>query len=107
MEDKIKFTVIENGREFTFETHEGEYRNLMFLLRDNVYVDGFGECGGMGRCGTCVVKVKGLQGDALIKERNEPATLFKYGHVEEDIRLSCQILLTRDIENSVIEIIEE
>lgn len=48
MRDKIKFTVVENNVEQGVETYRGEYRNLMFLLKDKFYPEYFGECGGMG-----------------------------------------------------------
>ncbi|HLV50643.1 MAG TPA: 2Fe-2S iron-sulfur cluster-binding protein [Flavobacterium sp.] len=106
MKNKISFTVIDNNSKQVIETYDGEYRNLMFLLRDKMYLDYFGECGGLGRCATCVIKIDGLSGNSINKERNEPATLSKMGHEEENIRLSCQIYVTKDLNGAVIEILE-
>ena len=34
-----------------------EYRSLMQLITDRIYVDGFGKCKGVGRCETCLINV--------------------------------------------------
>ncbi len=44
----IQFTVINEEEAYTVETYTGEYKNLMSLISDKVYVENFGECGGMG-----------------------------------------------------------
>lgn len=105
MKSRIHFTVIENSSTHNIETYEGEYRNLMFLLKDKMYLDCFGECGGMGRCATCIIKINGLTGSSTTKERNEPVTLSKIGYKEENIRLSCQLLVTKDLNGVVVELI--
>jgi 2Fe-2S ferredoxin len=105
--ESIKFTVIENGISYTIETHAGEYRNLMILLFDKLYFEDFGVCGGQGRCATCLVRIDGLQGESLIKDRNEPVTLSKIGCTEENVRLSCQLLLTKDLDGTIIEVVEQ
>lgn len=101
----IKFKVIADGSEQIIETSIGKYRNLMSLLKGEFYLDGFGECGGVGRCATCIVETRGIQGNSLIKERNEPSTLSKMGYNKDTIRLSCQLLISKDLEGSDIEII--
>jgi len=103
---KIQLTVTENNTNHIVETHVGEYPNLMFLLKDKLLLDSFGECGGVGRCATCVIKAKGIKGNSANKERNEPATLSKIGHTEDDIRLSCQLYITNDIDGAQIELLE-
>ncbi|MEO6901640.1 MAG: 2Fe-2S iron-sulfur cluster-binding protein [Bacteroidia bacterium] len=105
MNNTIRFTVTLNGSKQVIETYEGEYRNLMVLLRDELYIDGFGECGGTGRCATCVIKITGIKGSAKLKGRNEPNTLAKMGYEEEDIRLSCQIYITEDLDGAEIEVV--
>lgn len=102
----IQFNVIENNKKQRIETYVGEYPNLMFLLRDRLYLDSFGECQGMGRCATCIVKTKGIKGNSIIKERNEPSTLSKMGYTDPDTRLSCQLYITTDLEGSEIEVLE-
>lgn len=106
MENKIRFTVVEDGSEQIIETYFGEYRSLMALLKEEFYLDSFGECGGVGRCATCIVKTSGISGNSAIKDRNEPITLSKMGYKEENIRLSCQLLITKDLEGCSIEIID-
>ena len=103
---KIRFTVTESGTIHEIETYIHEYPNLMFLLRDKLFLDDFGECGGVGRCATCIIKLNGVEGNALKKDRNEPATLSKLGYTAENIRLSCQLYITTDLEDSQIEILE-
>lgn len=103
----IEIIVLENEIKQTIETYNGEYRNLMELLKDKMYLDCFGECDGMGRCATCIIKIEGLKGDSFAKDRNEPVTLAKYGYQDfEDIRLSCQILVSEDLDGATITIIE-
>ena len=102
----IRFTVIENDSEQIISTHHGDYANLMFLLKDELQLDSFGECGGVGRCATCLVTIKGISGASLIKERNEPATLSKLGHTDESTRLSCQLYITKDLNDAEITILE-
>lgn len=103
---KINFIVIDNNTNYTIETYVGEYPNLMFLLKDKLLLDDFGECGGVGRCATCIIKIKGIKGNSIKKERNEPATLSKMGFEEDDIRLSCQLYITSDLEECKIEILD-
>lgn len=102
----IQFTVIENEQSYPIKVMHGSYPNLMFLLKEQLGLDSFGECGGVGRCATCVVKAIGIKGNSAIKERNEPATLQKLGYDEETIRLSCQLYITSDLEGSEISIFE-
>lgn len=102
----IQFTVIENDTTQPMETYVGQYPNLMFLLRDRLYLDSFGECQGMGRCATCLIKTKRITGHTLLKERNEPSTLIKMGFTDPSIRLSCQLMISSDLDGSEIEIFE-
>jgi 2Fe-2S ferredoxin len=106
MTRNIQLTVIENGIKQSIQTFEGEYRNLMTLIRDQLAPENFGECGGMGRCATCIVKTEGITGTARLKDRNEPVTLTKAGYEDPDIRLSCQIYITKDLEGSEIELLD-
>jgi ferredoxin, 2Fe-2S len=102
----IQFTVIENNQCYPIKVMHGSYPNLMFLLKEQLGLDSFGECGGVGRCATCVVKVIGLKGISLIKERNEPNTLQKLGFNDPAIRLSCQLYITSDLEGAEITIFD-
>ncbi|HSD06700.1 hypothetical protein [Flavobacterium sp.] len=102
----IQFTVIENEKHYPIKVMHGSYPNLMFLLKEQLSLDSFGECGGVGRCATCVVKAIGIKGNSAIKERNEPTTLSKMGYNEDAIRLSCQLYITSDLEGTEITILE-
>lgn len=106
MKNNIKFSVIINNSKQAVDTYVGEYRNLMCLLRDKVSLDEFGECGGMGRCATCVIRINGLTGNSLKKERNEPVTLSRIGYEDENIRLSCQLIISEDLVGTEIEMLE-
>lgn len=106
MKLNIKFIIVENKIQYPIEIFEGEYRNLMALINDKIYPDYFGECGGLGRCATCLVKVEGLSGVSVKKERNEPVTLLKNGLTDEKIRLSCQLLINKDLDGTIVEVVE-
>ncbi len=99
------FTAYCEGEKYELQTYEGEYRNLMVLLYDKIYIEGFGECKGMGRCGTCIVKIEGLPATVNKMERNEERTLFKTGLQGGNIRLACQILVDVNLENISLQII--
>ncbi|MEJ7736946.1 MAG: 2Fe-2S iron-sulfur cluster-binding protein [Chitinophagaceae bacterium] len=101
----IHFTAYYEGEKYELQTYEGEYRNLMVLLYDKIYIEDFGECKGMGRCGTCAVKVEGLPEAVNALERNEERTLYKMGIQGGDIRLACQILVDETLENVIVKII--
>jgi 2Fe-2S ferredoxin len=100
----ITITIINDGRECVVKTFTNEYRNLMVLLNNNIYLESFGECGGQGRCATCLIKISGLKGNANTMERNERATITKSGLGNLNTRLSCQVLINADLDQAVIEI---
>lgn len=101
----IHFTAVYEGKKYELQTYHGEYRNLMVLLYEKIYIEDFGECKGMGRCGTCVVKVDGLPAAVNALERNEERTLSKMCINESDVRLACQILVDKNLENINVQII--
>lgn len=103
---KINFSVILDNINYPIETYTHEYPNLMFLLRDQLLLDDFGECGGVGRCASCIIKIEGIKEDSSIKERNEGTTLSKMGFTDEAIRLSCQLYINDAIDGAHIEIVE-
>lgn len=101
----ITVTIIDNEVEYKIVTGYGEYRNLMELIRNNHYVDYFGECGGMGRCGTCLIEVLHKKTELTNLERNEETTMSKIGEENDKIRLSCQILIDESIDGLVIKVL--
>ncbi|MEO8406652.1 MAG: 2Fe-2S iron-sulfur cluster-binding protein [Chitinophagaceae bacterium] len=102
----IEFTGHCQGQEYYLRTYESEYRNLMALLKDKVYPEDFGQCGGMGRCGTCLVNISGAAGSPADLYKNEQATLSKMGMRDQATRLSCQIQIDGDLKNAVTEIFD-
>jgi 2Fe-2S ferredoxin len=102
--DEISITVVNASEVYTISTYLHEYRNLMALLTNSIYLENFGECGGQGRCATCIVKVVNLRVNANIMERKEAATLSKEGLDGNGTRLSCQLLVNKDLAGALIEI---
>ena len=102
----IVFEIGYEGNVHVIHTHRFAYRNLMMLISDTIFPDYFGECGGQGRCGTCTIRIlSGLQ--ALPpNSRNEQSTLQKTGSDQNDIRLSCQLLIDESLHGMRIEILE-
>lgn len=103
----INFTLIYFDEEIKIETYEGEFRNLMILINEKIYVEDFGECKGIGRCGTCLVEVEGLNDLASEMERNEKSTLEKCAVKKENLRLSCQIMINTFLQDALIKVVEE
>ncbi len=100
----ISFTVISFGEEHIIETYENEYRNLMVLLNDKIYIEDFGQCGGQGRCATCMVEIATDNTALLSLERNEQSTMAKRGEVAENYRLSCQVFINDALNGAIISV---
>jgi 2Fe-2S ferredoxin len=103
----IIFSLTYLDETITVATYNGEFRNLMVLINEKIFVEDFGECKGIGRCGTCLVEVKGLGASAAVMERNEKATLEKCLVKKPNLRLSCQLMINDALHNSSIKIVEE
>jgi len=101
----ISFTVHIGTETHFVETHPNEYRSLMALLYDRLYFDEFGECHGMGRCGTCLVEFISLQKPFTALDRNEDATLSKMGLNDSNMYLSCQIEIDNALNGAIIKVI--
>jgi 2Fe-2S ferredoxin len=93
-------------KSYPFRSFTNEYRSLMVLLKDKICPDDFGQCGGQGRCGTCLVKVSGLEVDLTSFNRNEKSTIVKMGITDPDIRLSCQVEVNEALKNVVVHLID-
>lgn len=100
---KICLTILYDSEEYPLQTYSGEYRDLKCLIQDRLYTDDFGQCGGIGRCGTCIVKIDGLRNYAGL-ERNEATTLNRIAAGVQDIRLACQIPVDDRLSNMKITI---
>lgn len=103
--EEITLHIIRGDQTLTLHTYPGEYRNLMLLLFDQVYYDDFGECKGMGRCGTCIVEMTATTSALPPRDRNENTTLTKLGATDPALRLSCQLLIDASLHNSTITLI--
>lgn len=102
----IHFTLISGDEKLKVEVRRGEYRNLMDLINDKLYVDDFGECRGIGRCGTCLIHF--VSNTALPEmDRNEKSTLMKAGVEGREWRLSCQLMIDEILNGSSIVIADE
>lgn len=104
--NKIELTIVYSGIEYKLQTFYGEYRDLKSLILDRLFPEDFGQCGGMGRCATCMVEVKGLVGDAALLKRNEETTLERMGPCGQNIRLSCQLAIDDSLANAVIRVLD-
>ena len=100
----IRFTIIGEDASYVIETYTGEYRNLMALITDKIYVEDFGECKGMGRCGTCVVEIMDIEDHLHLLQRNEEATMKKIGITNPNYRLACQVLINEELKNATFRI---
>ncbi|MFA6945973.1 MAG: 2Fe-2S iron-sulfur cluster-binding protein [Pedobacter sp.] len=103
--NKICLTVLYSSEEYKLQTYAGEYRDLKCLIQDRLFTDDFGQCGGMGRCGTCIVKISGSKAGADFL-RNESVTLSRIAPGVQDIRLACQIPIDDNLSNLTISIME-
>ena len=100
----IEFVAVYDDDEYSIKSYEKEYRSLMALLKDKIYIEDFGQCGGMGRCGTCSVTISGLP-DTDTFNTNERNTLSKMGVVNPAIRLSCHIEVNEDLKNATVQVL--
>jgi ferredoxin, 2Fe-2S len=103
----ITITAFVNGQRYKLTTHKGEYRSVMALLYDQLYPEGFCECKGIGRCGTCHVRILNHSSNLLIKEGNEMSTMNKMGPVYDNSRLSCQMIIDKNLDGMLIEIVSD
>jgi len=86
------------------KTYANEYRSLMMLIYDRIYTEGFGECLGMGKCGTCLVEIISSVRELSFYERNEETKLARAGLPGGDIRLACQILVDESMDGLKVKI---
>ena len=107
MERDIKIKVRVYGQEHELETYDGEYRNLMMLIYDRIYIDEFGECKGVGRCGTCHVYVLKAPAGLVFHDGVEHTTLSRLGNTKDNSHLACQIMVDKNLDGLEVEVAEE
>lgn len=101
----IAVSVLYDQEIHEIQTYTNEYRSLMMLIYDKIYTEGFGECFGMGKCGTCLVEIISSCSELSGYERNEATTLLRAGHTDTKARLSCQILIDRHIDGLKVRVL--
>ncbi len=94
-----------DGEQHELHTFTNEYRSLMMLIYDRIFTEGFGECLGMGKCGTCLVEITSKRMEPRAYERNEEANLLKTGHTGENIRLACQLIIDENIDGLAVKVL--
>jgi 2Fe-2S ferredoxin len=105
-EKDITLFIEYNGNRQTINTYAGEYRNLMVLIKDQLWVEGIGECGGMARCGTCMVELMNATQDLAVKDAKEAAVIRRNITAHSTIRLACQILIDETVNGLQVKVIE-
>ncbi|MEO7692798.1 MAG: 2Fe-2S iron-sulfur cluster-binding protein [Chryseolinea sp.] len=79
----------------------------MMLLYDKFFIEDFGACKGIGRCGTCHVVIIGYDGELLQQAGKESTTLSKMENMKPNSRLSCQILIDESIEGLEFKVVDD
>ena len=105
--ETIRVYVLVEGKEFILDTFPNEYASLMMLIFDKIYPENFGDCKGIGRCGTCHIKILDAPCTLPDQERNEATTLGKMENIDATSRLACQILITDKIDGLRVEVLNE
>jgi ferredoxin, 2Fe-2S len=107
MEERLNDIVVHvfyEGQEYKLNTFPNEYRSLMMLIYDRIYTEGFGDCLGMGKCGTCLVEIISSPHELSYYDRNEETTLLRTGVQSRDIRLACQMVIDESIDGLKVNI---
>lgn len=105
--DKIFLTIVYTSGQLKVETFRGEYRDLKCLIQDKLYTEEFGQCGGMGKCGTCLVEISGLTRGSASLIRNETITLERMALSRPCIRLACHVPVNQDLSNLSIKVLSD
>jgi 2Fe-2S ferredoxin len=93
------------GEQYQLRAFTNEYRSLMMLIYDRIVTDGFGECLGMGKCGTCVVEITGKRMEPTAYERKEDVNLLKAGQTAGNIRLACQLVIDKKMDGLAVKVL--
>ncbi len=104
---EILVTVDYDGQRYEILSYPNEYRSLMMLIYDKIYPEAFGECLGMGRCGTCLVEIMDKQHEPTAYERNEEVNLARTGISGQNIRLSCQLMIDENLDGLIVKVLAD
>lgn len=104
--DKNILVIVDyEDQQYEIRTYPNEYSSLMMLIYDQIYTEGFGECRGMGKCGTCLVEITAKRQEPTAYERNEDATLLKAGLQQENLRLACQLMVDENLDGLTVKVL--
>ncbi|WP_017257642.1 2Fe-2S iron-sulfur cluster-binding protein [Pedobacter arcticus] len=103
--DNISFEIIYDGEPHQITTRNNEYVNLMMLIYDRFADEEFGDCRGMGKCGTCMVEILNAREKLASFDRNEATTLAKMDVNQQNIRLSCQLMIDKNLNGLQIRVL--
>jgi 2Fe-2S ferredoxin len=93
----LSVSVCYEGEAHEIKTYPNEYRSLMMLIYDQICTEDFGECLGMGKCGTCRVEIISSKHPLPLYERNGETTLFRSGNTNKNVHLSCQMMIDETV----------
>lgn len=101
----IVFTVRYSGDEYQLKTYWGEYRTLRLLIENKLNIRGFGQCGGMGRCASCLIEIVDLNDKSTFLSRTEHTSFRRTIRKYSIVRFACQIPVNDDLANVTIKIL--
>jgi 2Fe-2S ferredoxin len=101
----IVIHVAYNGELHELRTYTHEYRSLMMLIYDRIFTEGFGECLGMGKCGTCLIEITAKRMEPTAYERNGDVNLKRTGRSGENIRLACQLMIDEKMDGLAVKVL--
>lgn len=92
------------GKESILEYKPFEYRNLMDLILNELWIE-WGDCKGRAMCGTCHIEI--LEGEPGEKDAYEADTLNNLPNNTASSRLACQIMVDDEIDNLKFRILKD
>ena len=101
----IEFKLLYSGEEYSLRTHWGEYRTLRLLINNKINIKDFGQCGGFGRCATCMIEICGAEGERSFLKKSEHTSVQRMIQGYSIVRFACQIPITDDLANVKIKIL--
>ena len=103
--EHIEFTVIYRGQKHRLQTKWGEFKTLRLLLNNKLSINGFGQCGGLGRCATCLIEISDVKGSTAFLKRSEHTSIQQMIKGYSIVRFACQIPVNDDLSNVTIKIL--